>query len=297
MKYHKLVRDRIPEIIEASGKTCKVEILSDEEYLRMVDAKLDEELAEYHKDQNIDELADLMEVIYAAAIARGYTPERLDQVRAEKAAKRGGFQKRILLKEVIGQEESNLPELIHKNRDAILSQLDMNTLSVYHWLQDNLHTRNVAIDQEYRKRYGHYYGMRFVSNEYRERYFQMMEGLKNIPGVSFREISQQLYLVDQKHEFSFISKLLHTIDPSCPIYDSRVARVLGITRYPKKDFQKVLKRDEGILDKLRNVYHQLETDSQLTELLIQIDQRTPDKPMSIEKKLDFILWALGGIIK
>ena len=297
MKYHKLVRDRIPEIIEASGKTCKIEILSGEEYLRMVDAKLDEELAEYHKDQNIDELADLMEVIYAAAIARGYTPERLDQVRAEKAAKRGGFQKRILLKEVIGQEESNLPELIHKNRDAILSQLDMNTLSVYHWLQDNLHTRNVAIDQEYRKRYGHYYGMRFVSNEYREKYFQMMEGLKNIPGVSFREISQQLYLVDQKHEFSFISKLLHTIDPSCPIYDSRVARVLGITRYPKNDFQKVLKRDEGILDKLRNVYHQLETDSRLTELLIQIDQRTPDKPISIEKKLDFILWALGGIIK
>lgn len=297
MKYHKLVRDHIPEIIEASGKTCKIEILSDAEYLRMVDAKLDEELTEYHKAQNIEELADLMEVIYAAAIARGYTIEQLEQVRAEKAAKRGGFQKRILLKEVIGQEESNLPELIHKNRDVILSQLDTNTLSVYHWLQDNLHTRNVAIDQEYRKRYGHYYGMRFVSNEYRERYFQMMEDLKNIPGVSFREISQQLYLVDQKHEFSFISKLLHTIDPSCPIYDSRVARVLGITRYPKNDFQKVLKRDEGILDKLRNVYHQLETDSRLTELLIQIDQRTPDKPMSIEKKLDFILWALGGIIK
>ena len=67
IKYNKLVRDRIPEIIEESGKTCKTEILNDEEYLRMIDAKLDEELAEYHKDQNIEELADLMEVIYAAA--------------------------------------------------------------------------------------------------------------------------------------------------------------------------------------------------------------------------------------
>ena len=104
MKYHKLVRDRIPEIIEASGKTCKIEILSDEEYLRMVDAKLDEELAEYHKDQNIEELADLMEVIYAAAIARGYTLEQLDQVRAEKAAKRGGFRHKILLVEVLDVE-------------------------------------------------------------------------------------------------------------------------------------------------------------------------------------------------
>ena len=99
--YNKLVRDRIPEIIELSGKTCTVEILSDEDYLRMVDAKLDEELAEYHKDQNIEELADLLEVIRNAAIARGYTLEELEAVRAKKAEKRGGFAKKILLIETI----------------------------------------------------------------------------------------------------------------------------------------------------------------------------------------------------
>ena len=98
--YNKLVRDRIPDIIEASGKSCVTEILSDEDYLRMVDAKLDEELAEYHKDQNIEELADLMEVIYAAAIARGYTLEQLEQVRVEKTEKRGRFTKKIRLLEV-----------------------------------------------------------------------------------------------------------------------------------------------------------------------------------------------------
>ena len=99
--YKKLVRDRIPEIIEASGKTCTIEILSDENYLLMVDAKPDEELAEYHKDQNIEELSDLLEVIYAATKARGYSIEQLEAVRAEKAAKRGAFDKKILLKEVI----------------------------------------------------------------------------------------------------------------------------------------------------------------------------------------------------
>lgn len=101
MKYSKLVRDRIPEIIKASGKSCVTEILSDEAYLRLVDAKLDEELAEYHSDQNIEELADLLEVIYAAAMARGYTLEQLESVRAAKAEKRGAFANKILLKEVI----------------------------------------------------------------------------------------------------------------------------------------------------------------------------------------------------
>ena len=100
--YNKLDRDRIPEIIQKSGKKCSTEILPEEKYLELIDVKLDEELAEYHRDQNIEELADLLEVIYAAAVARGYTPEDLERVRAEKAAKRGGFEKRILLKEVFG---------------------------------------------------------------------------------------------------------------------------------------------------------------------------------------------------
>lgn len=99
--YHKLVRDRIPEIIEAGGGQCRTAILSDDEYLAMLDAKLDEELAEYHRDQNIEELADLLEVIYAAAAARGYTVEELEAVRAEKAEKRGGFARKILLIETV----------------------------------------------------------------------------------------------------------------------------------------------------------------------------------------------------
>ena len=96
--YDKLVRDKVSEIIEASGKTCETEILSDEEYLQMLDKKLDEELAEYHQEQNIEELADLLEVLYATAKAKGYSIEELDRVRIEKRKARGGFDKKILLK-------------------------------------------------------------------------------------------------------------------------------------------------------------------------------------------------------
>ena len=101
--YNKLVRDLIPDIIEKSGNECRTRILSDEEYLKMLDAKLDEELLEYHQDQNIEELADLLELIQAATVARGYTLEELESVRAEKAKKRGGFDKKIFLIDVTEQ--------------------------------------------------------------------------------------------------------------------------------------------------------------------------------------------------
>lgn len=99
--YNKLVREKIPQIIEEAGKRCETEILSDAEYLAMLDNKLDEELAEYHKDKNLEELADMSEVLYAAALARGYSIEELEQLRARKREMRGGFEKKILLTKII----------------------------------------------------------------------------------------------------------------------------------------------------------------------------------------------------
>lgn len=100
-KYNKLVRDRIPEIIRADGNMCIIEELSDARYLDMLDAKLNEELAEYQESKSLEELADLLDVMQAVVNARGWTWGQLEQVRQKKAAQRGGFEKKILLKEVI----------------------------------------------------------------------------------------------------------------------------------------------------------------------------------------------------
>lgn len=99
--YNKLVRDRIPEIIDASGKTCIVEVLTNDAYIQALDAKLSEELAEYQQSKSLEELADLLEVMGAVVKARGYTWDDLTRVRKEKRAQRGAFEQRIFLKEVI----------------------------------------------------------------------------------------------------------------------------------------------------------------------------------------------------
>ena len=100
VNYDKLIRDKIPEIIESSGKKCIVDILDDEKYLEYLDKKLSEELLEYQTDRSIEELADLLEVMYAVVVARGYSVEELERVRKNKADKHGGFKKKYLLKGV-----------------------------------------------------------------------------------------------------------------------------------------------------------------------------------------------------
>ena len=97
MIYNKLVRDRIPELIEAQGETPNIRILEQEEYLHHLEAKLDEEVGEYHRDKNAEELADILEVVFALAEANDVTRQELMDVYQKKHDARGGFGKRIFL--------------------------------------------------------------------------------------------------------------------------------------------------------------------------------------------------------
>ncbi|EIJ78318.1 hypothetical protein PB1_12179 [Bacillus methanolicus PB1] len=102
--YNKLVRDRIPEIIESTGKQFSTRILSNEEYIKELKKKSFEELEEYVNTSNnedaIEELADLLEIIHAIAEYHGSSFEKVEEVRKRKAEKRGGFKEKIFLIEV-----------------------------------------------------------------------------------------------------------------------------------------------------------------------------------------------------
>ena len=91
----KLVRDKIPQIIIADGRTPIVRTLSDEEYLSELDRKLNEEVAEYQADKSLEEMADVLEVLLAICEARGHSVDELMEVRDKKREKRGGFRNKV----------------------------------------------------------------------------------------------------------------------------------------------------------------------------------------------------------
>ncbi|MDB8803590.1 nucleoside triphosphate pyrophosphohydrolase [Romboutsia sp. 1001216sp1] len=96
--YDKLVRDRIPEIIEASGNKCEIERVSDELALEYLYKKLGEEVNELLEDKNLDEIADVMEVLFAIGKKYGYSEDDVLNKRNEKRNSRGGFYDNLVLK-------------------------------------------------------------------------------------------------------------------------------------------------------------------------------------------------------
>jgi len=100
MKYNKLVRDRIPEIIKKDNSFPITHIADDEEYWDKLKDKLKEEVDEFLKESTEEELADILEIVYAIRDHMKINPEKLEQTRKQKAQKRGGFKKKIILDEV-----------------------------------------------------------------------------------------------------------------------------------------------------------------------------------------------------
>ncbi|MBS4208059.1 nucleoside triphosphate pyrophosphohydrolase [Bacillus sp. FJAT-50079] len=102
--YNKLVRDRIPEVIENTGKSFSTRILDENEYHDELLKKMHEELKEYKETESnedaLEELADMLELIHAATSIHGATYNQLEEIRQKKAEKRGGFNERIFLIEV-----------------------------------------------------------------------------------------------------------------------------------------------------------------------------------------------------
>lgn len=99
MKYNKLVRDKIPELISSKGENFKFHIADDKEFEDRLYEKLIEEANEFKKDPNIEELADIFEVLKSIFDLKGWKYEDIFKLQSQKREERGGFEKRIILDE------------------------------------------------------------------------------------------------------------------------------------------------------------------------------------------------------
>lgn len=295
MKHHKLVRNRVPGIIEKDRKFCRWRHVPDGQVATLLEEKAEEELAEFRTSQSPEELADLLEVLHAIAAAHKWDWSEIETLRAQKAAEYGGFSEQILLKgvrPVISRSEIT-PDLLLHYKSQLLAAISIRMVEKYRWIRNHFHQTSVTYDIEFQKRYAGFDRMRFVSLEYRQAYFELLDDGKQ-QGPSFEELARQIYSIDNRHEFSFLTKMLHTLDTNHPIYDSQVDVALGIHRRVLSDFELCLQQNRVILQAMMKAQQSLLQDPRVQAVLAAFTQTFTADDMSEAKKQIFCCGLLVG---
>ena len=115
--YNKLVRDKIPNEINCTkGRKAVYRIMDNDKYLKELNRKLLEEAHEFIEENDIEELADVMEVIETITKLKNIKWEELRKIQNEKKNKKGSFNEKIYL-EYVEEEKRNLKEEKELNKE------------------------------------------------------------------------------------------------------------------------------------------------------------------------------------
>lgn len=163
-------------------------------------------------------------------------------------------------------------------------------VGAYQELMDSYLAADISTDMEFQKKFDGFYKIR-RNAEWRKCYFEYFERIKKMPVVTFPEILHYIYEETGRVEASFSSKMLATINPEMPIWDSIVLKRLGLKLKGTTSEQK-LANAEVLYQEMVNWYLEFKKSQNAQEFIRKFDEAFPEyKDFSGTKKIDFILWG------
>jgi len=162
-------------------------------------------------------------------------------------------------------------------------------------LQSQVRETNVARDFDFQRSFNGYYKVRYRSQEWRRTFYEIFEASKaGSPGVGFRAVLANLHRRTTNYEASFSSKLVASLDPSAPVWDSRLMAYWGL-RAPNQQHKARLEAFVEVYEMLRNLMAGLLASSGGQTIIAQFDKEfsSEAKHVSDMKKADLVLWQIA----
>ena len=196
----------------------------------------------------------------------------------------------------------------HQNKISIINNLDLESIEVYKFLVDRFkETEDISKDEVYKFLYRSFYRIdnAGLTKEFKNEYFKILQEYRTVSEYSDETIISIANRLDKfltkknvkSFQFSFISKMLNTIDVNSPIWDSEVRLVFNF-----KTIKSTLPLDTKIkmaieqLEYMKGEYKKIGSSNLLNEIIQELDEKYGTVNISFNKKLDFILWSCGKIM-
>lgn len=185
--------------------------------------------------------------------------------------------------------------------DFIVDDDVYDKIDIYDYIMKNVQKVNVSVDQNFKDTFCKYYGLNgFTDLSFQNDFFDYMERIKsNNPLPSYKDVMEQLWKRTKRVDYSFSSKLLHTLNPNSPILDRHVLRLLGFERKDSGKPQSRINYYSVVYETVEAEYKQIATDlengctSKICNALRALDSKYPKGScLSTARKIDCLLFRL-----
>ncbi|MEL4026672.1 MULTISPECIES: hypothetical protein [Bacillales] len=197
-----------------------------------------------------------------------------------------------------------LTEEINENAESIMDSLREESVAVYVFLYKEFLKGDVTLNPIFQFVYRSFYRLdnAGLTPEFKTAYFELMQQYRNETSINPVEIVNKLYSYkrrkgDYSIQFSFTTKMINMIDPTYPIYDSEVARVFQFSTYHLKDNAKKIARYLDQQNTIVQTYNKIIEENLLAQSLAVFHNKYKKYDLPLIKKLDFIFWSYGKLLK
>lgn len=198
----------------------------------------------------------------------------------------------------------SLTKKINDNAETIIESLEEESVAVYVFLYNEFLKGDITLNPVFQFVYRSFYRLdnAGLTPEFKTAYFELLQQYRSEHSIDPVDIVNELYRYERRKgdhsiQFSFTTKLINMIEPTYPIYDSEVARVFQFSTYYIKDKEKKLARYLEQQDIIIQTYNQIIEENLLKKPIVQFDTRFKNYKLPLTKKLDFIFWTYGKILR
>ena len=199
----------------------------------------------------------------------------------------------------------NIVGFIVGSQDKIISNLNESSIAVYDFLAKEYSKGEIKYNLIFQFVFSSFYGLNNAGliPEFKEVYFKLLDKNRDSSDLDFNPILNQLLEIENRKgqkslQFSFTTKLFHTIDPNYPIYDAEIASLFDFRQpYHQKDINKKIKAYLDQYSQIKYTYDVLVSEKLIDSAIDLFQSRFSNYNIPLIKIIDFIFWSSGKLKK